>query len=347
MCPAASEERPLLTAVATSYVEDLEGECRRARAMIEHSADVVARVDAQGVLLSANPAAETLLGWRVADFVGRCLLELVHPSDLARVKQALADAVRTPGPHPEVVFRLASARRGWVLVASTSTNLLSDSEVTAIVVNARDASRTFEDLDALVGVLSRASEVRDPNTAGHQRGVAEMSERICQLMTLTYEETERIRLGAALHDIGKIAIPGEILAKPGRLSEAEWLMVKSHPVVGHEIVSSASMAGPIADIVLHHHERLDGSGYPHGLSGGEIKIGARIVAVADTVDAICSNRPYRPALGPGVAREVVVAGRGRTFAADVVDAALAVMSERGSSTPPGAVPRSRSPRLSS
>jgi putative nucleotidyltransferase with HDIG domain len=211
-------------------------------------------------------------------------------------------------------------------MASTSTNLLDDANVRAIVINARDASEAVGTLSSVVEALVRMSEVRDPYTAGHQRTVASLSQRICQLMTLSYAETERIRLGAELHDIGKIAIPGEVLAKPGKLTEAEWMMIRTHPTVGYEILAPTSIAGPVADIVLHHHERLDGSGYPHGIAGDEIAIGARIVAVADTIDAICSNRPYRPALGPTVAREVLCEGRGRLYAPEVVDAAVAVIA---------------------
>jgi HD-GYP domain-containing protein (c-di-GMP phosphodiesterase class II) len=142
---------------------------------------------------------------------------------------------------------------------------------------------------------------------------------------MPYSEVERITLGAKLHDLGKIALPAEILSKPGSLTDAEWSIVKQHTTIGHEIAAASQVAAPITDIVLHHHERLDGSGYPHGLTGQEIRIGSRVVAVADTVDAICSHRPYRPALGVEVARDVLRHGAGNLFDRDVVHAALAVI----------------------
>lgn len=296
-------------------------------AMLEKSADIIALVDDQACLVYANPAAEHILGWGAAAKLGDSLLDLVHPDDLARVMDAMAVALGMPGPQDEVIYRMATSDGSWVTMASTSTNLLDDPAVRGIVVNARDVSERVDALNSLVATLVRASEVRDPYTAGHQRSVAELSGRICVALGLPYQEVDRIRLGAELHDIGKIAIPAEILTKPGKLSPAQWELVKEHPTTGFEILSSAKMAEPIADIVLHHHERLDGSGYPHGLSGESVNVGARVVAVADTIDAICSHRPYRAAPGLEIALDVIGNGRGTLFDPDVVDAAVAVATK--------------------
>jgi putative nucleotidyltransferase with HDIG domain len=170
-------------------------------------------------------------------------------------------------------------------------------------------------------------EKRDPYTAGHQEGVAEVAVRISQQLGLAPERVELIRTAAVLHDIGKIAVPAEILVKPGKLDEYEWLIMQRHPQVGAEILEDAELGGPIADIVRQHHERLDGSGYPSGLLDDDICLEARIIAVADVTEAMLAHRPYRPALS----REQTVAeltdGRVVRYDADVVDACLATLPD--------------------
>jgi HD-GYP domain-containing protein (c-di-GMP phosphodiesterase class II) len=135
---------------------------------------------------------------------------------------------------------------------------------------------------------------------------------------------ELIRQSGDVHDIGKIAVPSEILTKPSRLSPLEFEMVKLHTVVGYEILSKASLPWPIAEVALQHHERLDGSGYPYGIPGGEIILPARIIAVADVVEAMTQHRPYRPGLGLDKALAEVSAGAGTLFDADVVESCIAV-----------------------
>lgn len=291
--------------------------------MVENGADIIALVDPDGRLLRANPAAESTLGWKVADLIGQSMLTLIHPDDLERVCQALAEAVTSPDSHPEVTYRMRTNSGTWVSLSSTAANQLHEPALGAIVVNARDVTDRENDLNGLVASLAHASEFRDPYTAGHQRAVGVLTRKICSALGLPYQEADRITRGAELHDIGKIAIPAEILCKPGKHTDAEWMIMKQHPTTGYEILSSAQIAQPISDIVLHHHERLDGSGYPHGLTGEDIRAGARIVAVADTIDAICSHRPYRPSLGPDFAIDVLLEGRGRIYDRDVVDAAIA------------------------
>lgn len=201
----------------------------------------------------------------------------------------------------------------------------------AIACSTCDGSFDLAALDAcepLVRCLVRATEYRDPYTAGHQANVRTLTIKIAQMLGLSKTEVALAGLGAALHDIGKIAVPAEILTKPGRLSAPEWEIMKSHTLAGFEILAGAGLPEQISDIVVHHHERLDGSGYPHRLSGSAIRREARIVAVADVIDAITSHRPYRPSLGLDVALETVAAGSGRLFDAEVVAAALEVATER-------------------
>jgi PAS domain S-box-containing protein len=170
-------------------------------------------------------------------------------------------------------------------------------------------------------------EKRDPYTAGHQDNVAQLSVAIGREIGLTEDQIFGLKLGATIHDLGKIYIPAEVLNRPGRLSEPEFEMIKSHPQVGYDIVKNINFPWPIAEMILQHHERLDGRGYPNGLKGDEIIIEAQILAVADVVEAISAHRPYRPALGIEVGMDEIKQGRGKIYNPDVVDACIKLIEK--------------------
>lgn len=182
-------------------------------------------------------------------------------------------------------------------------------------------------LEGTISALARMTETRDPYTAGHQIGVGHLGVAIAQRLGLDRQLTSLIRISGEVHDIGKISVPAEILTRPGRLSQLEFEMVKRHTVVGAEILRRASLPWPIADVALQHHERLDGSGYPAGLRGDAIILPARVIAVADVVEAMTQHRPYRPGLGVEAALAEVRAGAGTRFDADVVAACVAVFAD--------------------
>jgi PAS domain S-box-containing protein len=179
-------------------------------------------------------------------------------------------------------------------------------------------------LDGTLNALSQMTEFRDPYTAGHQLHVGSLGAAIATQLGLESRLIQVVRQSGEVHDIGKIAVPSEILTKPGRLSPLEFEMVKRHTLVGYDILSKASLPWPIAEVALRHHERLDGSGYPNGLLGSEIILPVRIIAVADVVEAMTQHRPYRPGLGIDKALAEVTEGAGIRFDADVVKACLAV-----------------------
>ncbi len=197
--------------------------------------------------------------------------------------------------------------------------------------------RTVENLkESLIGTIkafSMALEKRDPYTAGHQNRVAELAAAIAGEMGLPEDRIEGIRLGAMIHDIGKISVPAEILNRPGKLTPAEFEIIKSHPQTGYDIVSDIQFPWPVADMILQHHERMDGSGYPLGLNADEIILEARILAVADVVEAINAHRPYRPAIGLDTALEEIESNRGRYYDPVVVDACLRLFREKGYQLP--------------
>jgi len=191
--------------------------------------------------------------------------------------------------------------------------------------SARDArGRLRRTLDELVLAVAHTVELRDPYTAGHQERVARLAVVIAGRLGLDADTIEGIEVGATIHDIGKIAIPAEILGRPGKLSPAEFELIKAHPQAGRDIVAGVEFPWPVARMILEHHERMDGSGYPNALAGDDILLESRIIAVADVLEAVSAHRPYRPALGMDCATDVIERGRGVLFDADVVDASLQV-----------------------
>lgn len=178
-----------------------------------------------------------------------------------------------------------------------------------------------------INAMAEVVEIRDPYTAGHQHRVAVIAEKIAQKMQLSGERVESIHISAMLHDVGKIYVPAEFLTKPGKLSKLEFEVIKSHAEKGHDILKSIPFQYPVAQIVLQHHERIDGSGYPHGLKRNSILLEARIIGVADVVEAISAHRPYRPALGLDAALNEIKRYRKIRYDGDIVDACLAISKE--------------------
>lgn len=182
-------------------------------------------------------------------------------------------------------------------------------------------------LDSITALASTL-EMRDPYTTGHQQRVAKLAVAIARELGLSDEQTEAVNLASVVHDVGKIQVPSEILSKPGRLSQLEYNLIKLHPQNGYDILKTIAFPWPIAQMVLEHHERLDGSGYPHGLKGEATLLESRIIAVADTVEAMASHRPYRPGLGAEAALQEIQQFRAVKYDAQVVDACLRLFKEK-------------------
>jgi len=182
----------------------------------------------------------------------------------------------------------------------------------------------FETVESLVAVL----EVRDPYTGGHQRRVAKLARAIAENMGLSEDRIEGVVLAATIHDVGKVRVPPSILTKRGRLTEEEYEVIKTHPEVGAEIVGGVEFPMPVAEIVRQHHERLNGSGYSEGLTRDDILLEAKILSVADCVEAMASDRPYRRALGIDKALEEISAKKGELYDPDVVDSCSALFKDK-------------------
>ena len=235
---------------------------------------------------------------------------------------------------------------GALNIYSTNVNVFDDSEVNilrefsedlAFGINVIRGQRLHDETQSklsktlleTIGAIAMTVEKRDPYTAGHQTRVAKLSVEIARSLGWDKDRVEGLRLGATIHDIGKIYIPAEILNRPGKLSEHEFGMIKTHAEVGHEIIAGVDFPWPVKEMILQHHERLDGTGYPHGLKGDEIVEEAKIIGVADVVEAITSHRPYRPALGIDVGLQEIERGRGTAYDPEIVDACIKVIKEDG------------------
>ncbi len=177
-------------------------------------------------------------------------------------------------------------------------------------------------MDEIMQAISLAVEIRDTYTSGHQRRVSELACAIAREMSLSEWEVNSIRIAGLLHDVGKMAIPADILNKPGQLNAHEFGIIKSHPEIGYYVLKMLKLPWSVTEPVLSHHERLDGSGYPQGLSGMNIILEARILVVADVVEAMSSERPYHPALGVDSALREISQGRNVLYHAEVVDTCL-------------------------
>jgi len=200
----------------------------------------------------------------------------------------------------------------------------------SIAIQRRQAEeRLKKTLDATIETMSKIIEVKDPYTHGHQHRVCQLATRIAQEMKLPKDKIEGIRIASLIHDIGKIGLPAEILSKPTKLIDIEFNLIKGHSQTGYDILKSIDFSYPVANIVLQHHERLDGSGYPNNLKGDEILLEARILGVADVVEAMSSHRPYRPALGIDVALEEITQNKGILYDPEVVDTCFKLFREKG------------------
>lgn len=180
-------------------------------------------------------------------------------------------------------------------------------------------------MDGVIHAISLVVESRDPYTAGHQRRVAELARAIAKEMGLSDWQALGVHISGLLHDVGKVAVPAEILSKPGKINHFEFSIIKNHCQVGYEILQRIDFPWPVTRAIFQHHERLDGSGYPQGLYAEDIVMEARILGVADVVEAMSSHRPYRPALGLNSALEEISRASGVLYDAEVVDACLRLL----------------------
>jgi len=280
-----------------------------------------------------NPKMVQILGYTANELDEIQYIDLVHPDDRAIVHQA-KEKRATDGETASIYsIRITNkvGRQMWAQISAVpifwderpaTLNFVRD--ITYQKIAEDELRQTVEKLRKVTGAtvqaMAQTVEVRDPYTAGHQRRVSSLARAIASEMALPSGMIEGIGMAGNIHDIGKISVPAEILSKPGTLTEIQFALIKAHPKTGYEILKGIDFPWDIARIVLQHHERIDGSGYPQGLCGDDILLEARILAVADVVEAMISHRPYRPALGIEKALEEVSSKRGKLYDHRVAEA---------------------------
>jgi PAS domain S-box-containing protein len=328
--------------------EKLRHEEHRFRTLAEQSSDIIVIVNRKGIITYENQAIERALGFKVEERIGASLFDLIHPDDLKLLIDAsekLASDKNSPTLQYEV--RLRHKNGSWRTFEVTGSNLVNDTVIEGLIINLHDITerkqaeaklkQTLESLKKAVGttiqVLVSALESRDPYTAGHQSRVADLACAIATEMGLDQDKIDGIHMAGVVHDIGKLSIPVEILTKPGKLTNIEFLLIKQHSQTGYEMLKDVESPWPLAQIVYQHHERINGSGYPHNLKGEDIILEARIMAVADVVEAMASHRPYRAALGIGVALEEINKNKGILYDEVVADTCLKLFTEKGYKLP--------------
>jgi PAS domain S-box-containing protein/putative nucleotidyltransferase with HDIG domain len=308
----------------------------RFRAMIEQSISGTCIIDAERRFAYVNPRLAAILGHESStSLTGRPVLEFVAPEDHALVLENTRQRMTGEAQSARYHFQAIRKDGSRVTLGAHGTIGLHGGKqvVIATVQDVTELRRAEEEIERTVAKLRRAvqstiavvstiGELRDPYTHGHEHRVGEIATAIATEMGLPADCIEGIRVAGYLHDVGKIAVPAEILSKPARLSKAEFELVKQHAQQSYEILKGVEFPWPVAEAARQHHERLDGSGYPRGLKGGEIILEARLLAVADTVEAMASHRPYRPALGIEAALAEIETNRGRLYDPTIVDACL-------------------------
>jgi len=316
------------------------------RALVERQSLVGIFLIDQGRILYHNPRADEIFGYQPGELVGQPMKLHVVEEDWPATERSLRGVLSGEIPTHKVDFRGRRKDGGEVLISAHGTLGHHNGQPILIgmlldVTEQRHAEQQIKlhvaQLEAAfmhtVEVATTLSEIRDPYTAGHERRVAEIAVAIGAELGFDVRRQQGLRIAGNLHDVGKMSVPSEILSKPGKLSAAEVLMIKGHPQASYEILKNVEFPWPVAQVALQHHERMDGSGYPQGLKGEEILFEARIMSVADVVEAMSSHRPYRAGLGIDKALAEIERGRGSAYDPVVVDACLKLFRENGYELP--------------
>lgn len=293
----------------------------------------MAIVGLDGFFIEANGAFAEIVGYLPQELMAMDFHRITHPDDLAldldhlcRLRSGEVDSYR--------IDKRYIRKDGRVIWTQLDVATIDDTggQPVGFVAQIQDVTarkRAERGLEDVIRLLAGTLELRDPYTAGHQRHVSNLAAAIAEGMSLSTSQCQTVRLAANVHDIGKVRVPAEILSRPGRLSPFEIDLIKCHPQTGYELLNGIDFPWPIAEITLQHHERMDGSGYPNGLRASEILLEARIIAVADVVEAMSTHRPYRAAQGLDAALQELDDGRAVRYDPDVVDAARMVLGRVG------------------
>jgi len=310
------------------------------RDLFENAEEGIFQTTFEGRLLHANPAYARILGYESPEELMSSVTDITeHYSDREK-RRIMLDRIKKNGNVKgyELQLKRRDGSRVWVLA---SARMVRDSKgvyLEGMIEDITQRKQAEKDLrksmkrirgamEGAIHAVAMTVEAKDPYTAGHQQHVAELSREIAREMGLHKGEIEGIYLSGMIHDLGKISVPTEFLAKPGKLTDFEYSLIKTHAEAGYRILKDIEFPWPVAEIIHQHHERLDGSGYPRGLKGDGILRQTKIISVADVVEAMTFHRPYRPGFGLKLAMEEIRKGRDRFYEAEVVDTCLAIFDK--------------------
>jgi len=310
--------------------------------LFKNSPDGIVICDQKQVVTNSNPVFCNMFGYSLNEVIGKPLDSLItsSPEDLMEAESLTSRVIQGDRV---LCQRIRYKKDGTPIHVSISGLPFMAGDKMIIYAIYRDISarkkaefklqeknRQLEDsIKDTVKTMARMAEFRDPYTSGHQNRVADLSKAIALEMGHDESAAEGISIAGVIHDIGKIKIPSEILTKPGKISDIEFRLIKEHPVIGWDILKNINFPWPVAKMVLQHHERMDGSGYPLGLKKEDILMGSRILSVADVVEAMSSHRPYRAGLGIDVTLREIDEKTGILYDEDVVKACLTLFREKG------------------
>ena len=309
--------------------------------IFDNSPEASVYLDDKNTVLDINSSFSELFGYKLKEIKGKDINSgIIHPPDkIEEAKRLTKKSIKG-----YINYETIRKKKDGTLfpVSISASSVLIDKKIEGRIILYQDTTQRkqaeqqvkqgYEKLQrtmgATINTISRIIEIRDPYTAGHQNKVSQLAVAIAQEMKLPEDKIEGIRIAALVHDIGKINIPSEILSKPSKLNNMEFSLIKNHPKVGYDILRRIDFSWPVAKIVLQHHEKIDGSGYPKGLKNNNILLEAKIIGVADVVEAMSSHRPYRPAFGIDKALEEISQNRGILYDPEVVDVCLKLFKEK-------------------
>ncbi|HPQ44457.1 MAG TPA: PAS domain S-box protein [Syntrophales bacterium] len=319
--------------------KQVEAKLRQQTDAMDAAVDGMALLDEKGEYIYLNRAHVIVYGYESAEeLIGKSWRALYDSEELQRFDQEIMPEFHRKGYWSGEAVGVK--KDGSTFPQAVSLTAMVNGGLICVVRDITESKRVEESLEntleslrkafgATIQVMVAAVESRDPYTAGHQLRTANLARAIATEMGLSRDRIEGIRMAGSIHDIGKLSIPAEILSKPTEPTAIEFSLIKEHPRKGYEILKGVESPWPLAQIVYQHHERMDGSGYPRGLKGDEILVEARIMAVADVVEAMASNRPYRPMRGLNTALEEIEKNKGVLYDTDAVNACLRLFREKG------------------
>ena len=318
--------------------EDLKQAEERYRSIFENAQEGIFRSTPDGKMIMANQAMAKMFGYAspkelITGITDVARQHYVNPEDRRKLKEMIEEHGFIKGYEAQLYRKNGSIV--WISITMHAVrdekgHILYYDGIDEDITNRKEnTERMRKALGATVRAIAVTVETRDPYTAGHQRRVADLSRSIATEMKLSVDQIDGIRMAATIHDLGKISVPADILSKPKKLTDIEFSLIKTHPQSGYDILQDIDFPWPVARIVLEHHERMNGSGYPNGLTGDNILLESRIIAVADVVESMGTHRPYRPSLGIDAALEEIEKNRGTLYDDAVADACLRLFRERG------------------